>query len=201
MAFQRPVHPDVSCDGCGASPITGIRYKCSQCANFDICESCLLRLEAGEGRHGAPGEEHLFLRVAKPQLSGNRTDLMNRASSVHKVACSGCSASSIIGFRYSCQICLNVHLCESCEALGTKHDPKHPRLKALADASQSAFPTSSPGTAESVANPFASDPKSKRNSPLLDPGMADMASVAFGMLHRTSGRDGQFTAFGDHSPN
>lgn len=34
------VHEDVTCDGCGLSPITGFRYKCIICHNFDFCEKC-----------------------------------------------------------------------------------------------------------------------------------------------------------------
>jgi len=37
---QAPVHYRVECDGCGLAPITGIRYKCSICDNFDYCEEC-----------------------------------------------------------------------------------------------------------------------------------------------------------------
>merc|ERR1712061_150031 len=34
------VHEGVVCDGCGAYPIVGIRYKCSVQANVDYCETC-----------------------------------------------------------------------------------------------------------------------------------------------------------------
>lgn len=32
----------VTCAGCGASPINGLRWKCSTCAGHDICEQCRL---------------------------------------------------------------------------------------------------------------------------------------------------------------
>ncbi len=33
-------HPSVSCDGCLITPITGSRFKCKACQNFDFCERC-----------------------------------------------------------------------------------------------------------------------------------------------------------------
>lgn len=34
------VHDKVVCDGCEASPINGIRYMCTVCADTDFCETC-----------------------------------------------------------------------------------------------------------------------------------------------------------------
>lgn len=34
------VHAGVTCDSCGVTPIQGIRYKCSVCADYDHCEKC-----------------------------------------------------------------------------------------------------------------------------------------------------------------
>ena len=31
------VHHGITCDGCGLSPIHGIRFKCTSCDNFDFC--------------------------------------------------------------------------------------------------------------------------------------------------------------------
>jgi hypothetical protein len=30
----------VTCDGCGLSPVTGRRYMCNECAEFDLCGAC-----------------------------------------------------------------------------------------------------------------------------------------------------------------
>lgn len=54
---SKPVHTRVSCDGCGAHPITGIRYKCSVCPDFDYCETCESKID----------HPHVFLKIKKPQ--------------------------------------------------------------------------------------------------------------------------------------
>lgn len=35
-----PVHFNVICDGCNQSPIVGQRFKCTVCADYDLCEKC-----------------------------------------------------------------------------------------------------------------------------------------------------------------
>lgn len=34
------VHVGVSCDGCGKSPLSGVRFKCVNCDEFNFCEDC-----------------------------------------------------------------------------------------------------------------------------------------------------------------
>ena len=34
------VHSNVTCDSCHTQGIVGKRYKCMQCSNFDLCETC-----------------------------------------------------------------------------------------------------------------------------------------------------------------
>ncbi|CAG9328208.1 RNF151_1 [Blepharisma stoltei] len=48
-------HEYVTCDGCFASPIPGIRWKCKVCDNFDFCHRC---------KFGAPHPNHEFLALA-----------------------------------------------------------------------------------------------------------------------------------------
>jgi hypothetical protein len=56
------IHDFVVCDGCGASPITGIRYKCTICSNFDLCSNC----EAA----GVHPNGHPLLKVKVPKNCG-----------------------------------------------------------------------------------------------------------------------------------
>ena len=38
---------DARCDGCNAAPISGMRFKCTKCANFDFCSACYDDLQNG----------------------------------------------------------------------------------------------------------------------------------------------------------
>ena len=53
----RVVHRTITCDGCGMSPLEGTRYKCMNCADYDLCEQCERR-----GVH----EQHVFLKLKQP---------------------------------------------------------------------------------------------------------------------------------------
>ena len=40
FSFVKTVHHGIKCEKCGQEPITGYRYKCSVCANYNLCEQC-----------------------------------------------------------------------------------------------------------------------------------------------------------------
>jgi hypothetical protein len=52
------IHENVICDGCDVGPIKGIRYKCTNKQNYDLCEKC----EANVG----PNSTFCFLKIRKP---------------------------------------------------------------------------------------------------------------------------------------
>ena len=54
------VHENFVCDGCGMTPIKGIRYMCSVCPNYDICENC-----ERDGVHAG----HCLLKIRKPEYA------------------------------------------------------------------------------------------------------------------------------------
>ncbi|KAL9102372.1 MAG: hypothetical protein Q9163_002465 [Psora crenata] len=53
------VHRGITCNGCSAHPINGIRYRCANCADFDLCEAC-------EALQIHP-KTHLFYKVRIPR--------------------------------------------------------------------------------------------------------------------------------------
>ncbi|RDW82594.1 hypothetical protein BP6252_03706 [Coleophoma cylindrospora] len=55
------VHRGCGCNSCGVVPIRGVRYRCSNCVDFDLCESC-----EAQGLHT---KTHIFYKVKIPAPS------------------------------------------------------------------------------------------------------------------------------------
>ena len=58
---RRAVHKRVTCDWCHDKPIRGIRYKCCECSNYDLCEKCY-----DKGKHN---KSHRFKRIDRPGMT------------------------------------------------------------------------------------------------------------------------------------
>jgi hypothetical protein len=52
------VHRGCQCNSCGMAPIRGIRYRCVNCADFDLCETC-----ESQGMHT---KAHIFYKIRVP---------------------------------------------------------------------------------------------------------------------------------------
>ncbi|KAI1371881.1 EF-hand [Hypoxylon crocopeplum] len=52
------VHRGCQCNGCGMVPIRGIRYRCANCSDFDLCEVC-----ESQGLHN---KTHVFYKFKVP---------------------------------------------------------------------------------------------------------------------------------------
>jgi len=65
------IHRNVTCNNCGIAPIRGVRYKCANCVDYDLCSAC----EAQDVHI----KTHLFLkiRIPFPPLSSPRSALLN----------------------------------------------------------------------------------------------------------------------------
>lgn len=111
---SKPVHLNVTCDGCECHPIVGTRYKCTQCINYDLCESC-----ESKGVHA----EHLLLQIKTPEqaplaimtgaqipnyidIPSNNTFQNNQTTNSAQVpplcTCSGTDISDISNPSYKC---------------------------------------------------------------------------------------------------
>jgi len=67
---EAPVlHSYCTCDRCGATPIKGIRWKCSNCPDFDLCSACeALNLHD-------PSHLLLKVRIPLPPIGAQQTPL------------------------------------------------------------------------------------------------------------------------------
>ena len=54
------IHLGIKCNECGIENIEGIRYKCTKCPNFNLCQKC-----ESETDHNP---NHIFLKIRKPLL-------------------------------------------------------------------------------------------------------------------------------------
>ncbi|OCF37902.1 hypothetical protein I316_00126 [Kwoniella heveanensis BCC8398] len=116
-------HP-ATCDLCSLA-ITGVRWKCLNCPDWDSCSSCATSLDATH-----PG--HSFVRLHKATDYVTNAALEAKADVSHpNVICDGCNGS-IHGARYKCMhpSCPDYDLCEACEAAPfAVHPDDHPMLK------------------------------------------------------------------------
>jgi len=51
------VHSGIKCDACLMNPILGVRYKCANCKDFDLCANC-----EAKGVH----KDHVFIKLQRP---------------------------------------------------------------------------------------------------------------------------------------
>lgn len=59
------LHPNIVCDACQGS-VHGVRFKCAQCTDFDLCQRC-----ERSGRHGDHPGHHVMYRIAQPAHGGD----------------------------------------------------------------------------------------------------------------------------------
>eukprot|EP00123_Amoebidium_parasiticum_P013923 comp22224_c0_seq1/m.32758 comp22224_c0_seq1/g.32758 ORF comp22224_c0_seq1/g.32758 comp22224_c0_seq1/m.32758 type:complete len:531 (-) comp22224_c0_seq1:151-1743(-) len=64
------VHRGLTCNSCQTTPIRGVRYKCANCVDFDLCETC-----EAQARHD---KTHVLLkiRIPIPPLANPRSALL-----------------------------------------------------------------------------------------------------------------------------
>ncbi|XP_033097907.1 E3 ubiquitin-protein ligase MIB2-like [Anneissia japonica] len=65
-------HPNVKCDSCNKEAFLGVRWKCNECYNYDLCNSCYM-----SQKHDL---DHQFLRITHE--GGQRVPVEKRHGSV-----------------------------------------------------------------------------------------------------------------------
>lgn len=140
------------CDSCNENP-RGLCFKCTDCADFDLCHHCLPRLVLDPNFHA---QDHTFRTIPHPDLSqkivlakecrkkspghdhghGHGRKHRERGVAVeketevkkvperHDATCDVCD-SQIIGRRYKCFICPDWDCCESCFDVVEQAHPGH----------------------------------------------------------------------------
>ena len=150
MELPSIAHPRVVCDGCERS-LTGSRYKCATCPDYDLCAQCF---DSIEKHHDA---RHAFYQFKIPVRSPRRASIAHhKALYADNVVladqpeehdgfyCDGCDMSPIRGMRFRCLSCHDYDLCEDCNAKGPSvHDVRHTMLcipRALAPEKPASLP-------------------------------------------------------------
>ncbi|KAJ3352712.1 Next to BRCA1 protein 1 protein, partial [Allomyces javanicus] len=141
---------DAVCDEC-QNRIQGVRYKCMQCDDYDLCAACHVRAPSVHATHkfqpfagaipaawrdwharqprkpvGAP------VQPRQQQQQQQQTTTAQRRVVHFNVICDHCQ-KTVIGTRYKCTSCPDFDLCETCHAQTAKmamtptpaHDTKH----------------------------------------------------------------------------
>ncbi|XP_059174283.1 uncharacterized protein LOC131954538 [Physella acuta] len=125
-------HPTTTCDECQTKGFRGVRWKCTQCFNYDLCDECYK-----DNKHFL---DHVFWKIVKPRVEGvitaprsrqpvnsERSQATRQALQIvthPNITCDGCNTEGIVGVRWNCAQCVNYDLCEVCYN-SNKHSLDH----------------------------------------------------------------------------
>ena len=81
LGTPKPGEHQCDCDGCGRRSFTGVRYKCTTCYDYDLCEQCYKSNKHDMGhpfnRYRTPGARPTCLPTrarSKPSIPHTKTD-------------------------------------------------------------------------------------------------------------------------------
>ncbi|GAA6062717.1 hypothetical protein JCM10212_002268 [Sporobolomyces blumeae] len=145
---NRAIHAHVFCDRC-LKTISGNRYKCRGCSNYDLCDHCVdFRGQFHPGAHAfveiaRPGSVPVFsprgaIEVEAPQPAPAAAPVVaptrapepvrilpaQAAPVSHRATCDSCQ-KKIIGVRHKCTDCPDYDLCEECFPTACDVHPSH----------------------------------------------------------------------------
>lgn len=123
------------CDGCDQR-ISGVRFRCLDCDDFDFCEAC--HQARAHSEHDAA---HSFKRISPLEALREHVQRQGvagvdafvapgaaNAAPKHPALCDACDAT-IVGVRHKCQQCPDFDLCTNClesdNVVRGDHTPAH----------------------------------------------------------------------------
>jgi len=139
-AVSSAVHRHVNCDQCGASPITGPRFKCAVRSDYDLCTSCAATYPQPFPMVKIYHPQHrpstiVYAAALSAEKAARPATVSRTSNPVHAgVRCDECKVYPIVGARFQCTGRPNYDLCAGCEA--TKAFQPFPMVK-IADPGQS----------------------------------------------------------------
>ncbi|KAH9837268.1 uncharacterized protein C8Q71DRAFT_757514 [Rhodofomes roseus] len=108
-------HPGVTCDGCRGRNFYGVRYKCMDCQDFDLCSACICTRDIVKDH-----AQHAFRPVIESRTAQQQSHM--------GITCDGCGKRNIYGVRHKCMECPDYDLCTACICSGVhwdRHDSSH----------------------------------------------------------------------------
>lgn len=68
--YSKISHEAASCDRCSPTaykPIVGVRYRCLQCVDFDLCGECEANVQRSKERVGEHEHDHTMVKIIRPE--------------------------------------------------------------------------------------------------------------------------------------
>ncbi|GBE77445.1 hypothetical protein SCP_0103200 [Sparassis crispa] len=107
---QEMRHVGITCDACHKSAFLGVRFKCLDCKDYDLCSACMSSPDA-RGRHSV---QHAFFPIDTPCNFGPYARARAERHPIHPgMVCDACD-EDISGVRFKCLDCADYDLCSSC---------------------------------------------------------------------------------------
>jgi N6-adenosine-specific RNA methylase IME4 len=103
---EEPIYHDwYNCDNCGQRPICGVRFSCTECEDYDLCETCFDQIVMQDKEHKHDAGRFDAIELPDPGMG---------FPVHHRIRCSSCLTCPIIGERFHCLECRDVNMCRNC---------------------------------------------------------------------------------------